>query len=67
MKLKKGAHEFMFESVFKMRGGTLYCAIFKRQETQLPESFDVESVVLDSSNLESPKEEAKKIFKINVK
>jgi hypothetical protein len=67
MKLKKGAHEFTFESVIRTRGGALYCAIFKRQETQLPESFDEASVVLDSSNLESPKEEAKKIFKINVK
>jgi hypothetical protein len=67
MKLKKEAYEFMFESIIRTRRGTLYCAIFKRQETQLPESFDVASVVLDSSNLESPKEEAKKIFKINVK
>jgi hypothetical protein len=67
MKLKKGAHKFMFESVIKMRGGALYCAIFKRQETQLPETLDVASVISDSSNLESPKEEAEKIFKINVK
>ncbi len=67
MKLKKGAHEFMFESVIRTRGGSLYCAIFKRQKTQLPESFNVASVVSDSSNLESPKEEAKKIFKINIK
>ncbi len=34
---------------------------------QLPESFNMASVVSDSSNLESPKEELKKIFKINVK
>ncbi len=67
MKLKKGAHEFTFESVIRTRGGVLYCAIFKKQETQLPESFDEASVVLDSSNLENPKEEAKKRFKINVK
>ncbi len=33
MKLKKGAHEFTFESVIRTRGGALYCAIFKRQET----------------------------------
>jgi hypothetical protein len=59
--------EFTFERFIKTRGGALYCAIFKSQEAQLPESFDVASVVLDSVNLESPKEEAKKIFKINVK
>jgi hypothetical protein len=67
MKLKKGAHKFTFESVIRTRGGALYCAIFKRQEMQLPESFDVASVESDSSNLESPKEEAKKIFKIHIK
>jgi hypothetical protein len=67
MKLKKGAHELTFQSVIRTRGGALYCVIFKRQETQLPETFNVASVVSDSSNLESPKEEAKKIFKINVK
>jgi hypothetical protein len=67
MKLKKGAHDFMFESAIRTRGEAMYCAILKRQEMQLPECFNVASVVLDSSNLESPKEEAKKIFKINVK
>ncbi len=41
MKLKKGAHEFMLESVIRTRGGALYCAIFKRQKMQLPKSFDV--------------------------
>ncbi len=67
IKLKKAAREFMFESVIRTRGRALYCAIFMRQETQIPQSFDVASVVSDSSNLESLKEEAKKIFKINVK
>jgi hypothetical protein len=33
IKLKKGAHVFTFESVIRTRGETLYCAIFKRQET----------------------------------
>jgi hypothetical protein len=42
-------------------------SISKRQETKLTESFNVASVVSDSSHLESPKEEAKKIFKIKVK
>ncbi len=60
MKLKKGAHEFTFEIVIQTRVGALYCAIFKRQETQLPESFDVASIVSDSSNLESPKETSSK-------
>jgi hypothetical protein len=45
MKLKKGAPKFTFESVIRTRGGALYCAIFKRQETQLLESFNVASVV----------------------
>ena len=44
MKLKQGAHKFMFESVIRTKGEALYCAIFKRQKTQLPESFDVASL-----------------------
>jgi hypothetical protein len=60
MKLKKGAHKFTFESDIRTRGGALCCAIFKRQETQLPESFNVASVVLVSSNLESPKKEVRR-------
>jgi hypothetical protein len=52
-----------------VRGGGGHCTeqSSRGRKRSSQENFDAASVVLDSSNLESPKEEVKKILKINVK